>query len=118
MGPDRRRGVALLAAAIVTEVTGTLLLPVSEGFSRPWPAIGVLAGYAVSIVLFSRALRYGLTLGIAYGTLTGCGLASATVLSTAVFGDPVTMTQTVGLLLILAGALALQRPGRSERSPS
>jgi small multidrug resistance pump len=102
----------LLAAAIVTEVAGTLLLRVSEGFTRPLASVGVLAGYAVSIVLFSRVLGRGTALGIAYGTLTGCGLAAAALISTAVFGDPITPLQVVGLLLLSGGVLALQAAPR------
>lgn len=90
------------------------MLPASDGFTRPWAAAGVLAGYAVSIVLFSRAMRYGLSLGIAYGTLTGCGLGSATLLSTGVLAEPLGVVQAVGLGLILLGAVLLQRPAPVE----
>lgn len=114
MCPDSRPVPSwlLLAAAIVTEVAGTLLLRVSEGFTRPPASAGVLVGYAVSIVLFSRVLGRGTALGIAYGTLTGCGLAAAALISTAVFGDPVTPLQVVGLLLLSGGVLALQAAPR------
>lgn len=100
----------LLGAAIACEVLGTLLLHASQGFTRPLASVGVLAGYVVSILLFSRALDHGLSLGVAYGTLTGCGLAAATSLSTVVFGEPVAPLQVGGLVLILVGALGLQAP--------
>lgn len=103
----------LLAAAIVTEVAGTLLLRVSEGFTQPLASAGVLAGYGVSIVLFSRVLGRGTALGIAYGTLTGCGLAAAALFSTVAFGDPITPLQVVGLLLLCGGVLALQAAPRA-----
>ena len=114
MRPDSRPVPSwlLLAAAIVTEVAGTLLLRVSEGFTRPPASAGVLVGYAVSIVLFSRVLGRGTALGIAYGTLTGCGLAAAALISTVVFGDPITPLQVVGLLLLSGGVLALQAAPR------
>lgn len=105
----------LLGSAIVSEVLGTLLLHASEGFTRPLAAVGVLVGYCGAILLFSRALDHGLALGIAYGTLTGCGLVAATVLSTVVFGDPIALLQVVGLVLILLGALALNVPVRGGR---
>jgi small multidrug resistance pump len=104
----------LLAAAIATEVVGTLLLRFSEGFTRPLASVGVLAGYAVSIVLFSRVLDRGVALGIAYGTLTGCGLAAAALLSAVVLGDPLTPAQIVGLVLLAGGVLTLQ----SARKPA
>ena len=107
----------MLAAAITCEVGGTLLLHASQGFTRPPATAGVLAGYTVSILLFSRALDHGLTLGVAYGTLTGCGLVAATVLSTLVFGDPITPLQVAGLGLILVGAIALQMPTTERGRP-
>ncbi|WP_285655564.1 SMR family transporter [Actinomycetospora sp. NBRC 106375] len=103
------RGVVLLAGTVVCEVLGTVSLSASDGFTRPAATLGVLTGYAVAVLLFSRALEHGLPLGIAYGTVTGCGLVSATVLSAAVLGDPVTPVQAGGLALILGGALLLQR---------
>ncbi|MDL5159838.1 DMT family transporter [Actinomycetospora termitidis] len=116
--PERIRGLLLLAASIVCEVGGTLLLHAAQGFTVLLPSLGVLTGYTTSIVLFSRALRYGLTLGIAYGTLTGCGLVVATVSSALLFGDPLAAAQGVGLVLILLGALAMQLGPRSTTGPS
>lgn len=102
------RGLLLLAASVAGEVGGTLLLHAAQGFTSPLPSLGVLAGYVTSILLFSRALEHGLTLGIAYGTLTGCGLVAATVASAVLFGDPLAPAQVAGLALILVGALVLQ----------
>ncbi|WP_433799954.1 DMT family transporter [Actinomycetospora sp. CA-084318] len=113
MRPETAVGLLLLAASIVCEVAGTMLLHASQGFSSPLASLGVLAGYGTSILLFSRALRYGLTLGIAYGTLTGCGLVAATLASTVLFGDPIAPLQFTGLALILLGALTLQTGPRS-----
>lgn len=108
MRPVTIRGPVLLAASIVSEVCGTLLLHASQGFTVLLPSVGVLAGYATSILLFSRALQHGLTLGIAYGTLTGCGLAVATLASALLFDGPLSAVQLVGLALILLGAMVLQ----------
>jgi small multidrug resistance pump len=109
--PGRWRGVALLAAAIACEVGGTFLLRESRGFTAVLPSLGVVGGYCVSIVLFSRALAHELTLGVAYGILIGCGLAAATLLG-ALLGEPLSALQACGLVLVLVGALVLQRdPG-------
>lgn len=99
----------LLALAIATEVVGTLCLRASEGFTRPGPAVGVLAAYAVSLPLFARALHGELGLGVAYGTLTGCGLAAAALLSALLFGEPLSVVQVLGLVVIAVGVLALAR---------
>ncbi|MFF0144720.1 DMT family transporter [Amycolatopsis sulphurea] len=116
MRPERMPALVFLGGAVVTEVGGTLCLRLSDGFTRPWPSLGVLAGYVVSILLFSRITGAGLPLGVAYGILTGCGLAAATLLSLFVFGEPVSLAQADGILLIAAGVAALQRPGPETAS--
>jgi small multidrug resistance pump len=99
----------LLALAVAGEVLGTLCLRASAGFTRPLPALGVLAAYGVSLPLFARALSGGLGLGVAYGTLTACGLAAAALLGVLVFGEPLTATQGAGLALLAAGTVVMTR---------
>lgn len=102
----------LLTLAIALEVAGTLCLRASDGFTQPAPALGVLLGYGISLVFFGRAISGGIGLGVAYGTLTGCGLAAAALLSALVFHEPLTPVQVFGLLVLTTGVLALvrQRP--------
>ena len=107
--PTRSRGPVLLLGTIVCEMLGTLSLPASEGFTRAPGTAGVLAGYTTAILLFSRALDHGLPLGVAYGTVTGCGLVAATALSTVLLHEPVSSAQGAGLALILGGAVLMQR---------
>ncbi|MBO1756145.1 multidrug efflux SMR transporter [Allobranchiibius sp. CTAmp26] len=99
----------LLTLAIALEVAGTLCLRASDGFTRPAPALGVLLGYGISLVFFARAITGGIGLGVAYGTLTGCGLAAAALLSALVFHEPLTLVQVLGLVVLAAGVFALIR---------
>ena len=41
----------LLAGAIVTEVTATVSLKLSDGFTKLWPSIIVLIGYVAAFFL-------------------------------------------------------------------
>jgi len=49
----------LLAGAIIFEVFGTVMLKVSEGFTRLLPAVGVVAGYILSFGLLGLAVFLG-----------------------------------------------------------
>lgn len=99
----------LLVGAVGTEVVGTLALRVSDGFTRPLPTVGTLAGYGVSLWLFSLLLdRGGTALGAAYAVLTGAGLVAATAASVLLFGDPLSTVQALGLVLLGAGVLLVQ----------
>jgi small multidrug resistance pump len=105
----------LLTGAVVTEVAGTLALRLSDGFTRWLPTTATLIGYGVSLWLFSLLLaRGGTALGTAYATLTGVGLAAATVASVWLFRDPLTAVQLVGICVLAAGVLVLQTDGPAE----
>ena len=105
----------LLIGAVATEVAGTLALRVSDGFTRWLPTTATLVGYGVSLWLFSLLLARGRTaLGTAYATLTGVGLAAATVASVWLFDDPLTVVQLLGMGVLAAGVLVLQTGSRAE----
>ncbi len=107
----------LLTGAVVTEVVGTLALRLSDGFTRWAPTAGTLLGYGVSLWLFSLLLdRGGVALGTAYATLTGVGLAAATLASVLLFRDPLTAVQLLGMGVLAAGVLVLQTGGPAERT--
>ncbi|MEI4279693.1 DMT family transporter [Klenkia terrae] len=107
----------LLTGAVVTEVVGTLALRVSDGFTRWLPTAVTLVGYGVSLWLFSLLLdRGGVALGTAYATLTGVGLAAATLASVLLFRDPLTAVQLLGMGVLAAGVLVLQTGGPAERT--
>lgn len=73
----------------------------------------MLLGYGVSLVFFARSISGGIGLGVAYGTLTGCGLAAAALLSALAFNEPLTLVQVLGLAVLAVGVVALIR----RRSP-
>jgi small multidrug resistance pump len=104
----------LLVGAICAEVAGTASLRLSDGLTRPLPAFGVFLGYAIAMVWFARVLDRGVGLGLAYGTLTAVGLLAATGLSAWVFDEPISGLQVAGVLVLLAGLLALQLPQRAQ----
>ncbi len=98
---------AVLAVAIVTEVTGTLALRGAVGRPWGWYAV-VVGGYVVSFVLLAAALEEGLGIGVAYGIWTALGVASTAVLSKVLFGEPLTRTMVLGMALVVAGVALLE----------
>ena len=55
----------ILAVAIVVEVIATTALKPSEGFTRLWPSLVVVAGYGTAIYLLSLTLE-AIPVGIVY----------------------------------------------------
>lgn len=111
------RPALLLVLAIALEVTGTLCLRLSDGFTSVGWTAAVVGGYLTSMFVFARAISLGLPLGVGYATLTGVGLACATVMSLALFAEPLSAVNTAGLVVLLVGVVALQRrgPGADRR---
>ena len=104
-----------LAGAILAEVTGTLSLRFSEGFTRLLPAVLVVVGYGASFYCLSQALTRGMPLGVAYGVWAAAGVTLIALLGVAVLGERLTPVQVVGVVLVIAGVLALEL-GRADHA--
>jgi small multidrug resistance pump len=100
-----------LIGAIGFEVTATLALKLSNGFSRLIPSIVVVIGYVVAFGMLSQALTRGMAIGVAYGVWAAAGVALVAIAGAAFFGEGLTMTQVGGIALIIAGVLALELGG-------
>lgn len=98
----------LLAGAIALEVTGTLSLRASDGFTRWVWAVPVVVGYAASFVLLAVVLKRDIPVGVAYGVWAGAGVAATAVLARFFFGDPFTWLMAAGVVLIGAGVVLLE----------
>ena len=97
-----------LAVAIGTEVTATLALRASAGFSRPLPSIVVVVGYAVAFLALSRSLVHGMEIGVAYAIWAGIGVAVVAVAGVLLFGEQMTPVQALGIVLVVAGVVAVE----------
>jgi small multidrug resistance pump len=53
-----------LSIAIASEVVGTTCLKLSDGFTKLWPSVGVVAAYSVTFVFLALTLKT-LPVGIA-----------------------------------------------------
>jgi len=97
---------------IVAEVVATSALKLSEGFSRLFPSLVVVAGYGVAFYMLALTLRT-LPLGVVYAIWSGIGLALITLVGWFAFGQKLDAAALVGIGLILAGVLVLQLFSRS-----
>ncbi len=98
----------LLAGAIASEVTGTISLRFSEGFSRLVPSILVVVGYAGAFVLLSMVLQRGMALGVAYAVWAAAGVSLVALIGAAFLGESLTPVQIVGLVAVIGGVVALE----------
>ena len=96
----------LLAAAIVTEVAGTLAL--RGAVDRPWLYAVTAVGYVVSFVGLVRLLQDGAPLGVVYGIWSALGVALTAGLSSMLFDEAFTSPMVLGLLLIVGGVVLVE----------
>ncbi|TKV58952.1 multidrug efflux SMR transporter [Nakamurella flava] len=97
-----------LVGAIVSEVTATVSLKLSDGFSRLLPSVLVVVGYGAAFVLLALVLKRGMPLGLAYGIWAAAGVALVALVGAIFLGEGLSGIQIVGLVLVAGGVLALE----------
>ncbi|MBK1696367.1 DMT family transporter [Rhodovibrio salinarum] len=101
---------ALLALAILCEVTATSALKLSDGMTKLGPAAIVVAGYAGAFYLLALSLKT-LPVGFVYALWSGLGIIGVAIVGAAVFGESVSLPKIAGFVLIIAGVALVKGGG-------
>ncbi len=103
---------AYLAIAILTEVVATSCLKASDSFTRLWPSLATVAGYAVSFYFLSLTLRV-IPTGIAYAIWSAVGIVLISLVGWFWFGQRLDAPAMAGMALIIAGVLVINAFSKS-----
>jgi small multidrug resistance pump len=95
-----------LGVAIVSEVVATSALKSSEGFTRLWPTLLVVTGYALAFYFLSLTLRT-IPVGVAYAIWAGLGVALIALVSWIVFDQKLDLPAVIGMVLIVSGVIVM-----------
>jgi small multidrug resistance pump len=95
-----------LGAAIVAEVIATSLLKTSNGFTRLWPSVATVIGYAISFYCLAQTLG-SVPTGVAYAIWSGVGIVLISLIAWLVFGQALDAPALIGMGLIVAGVLVI-----------
>ncbi|MBL8387930.1 MAG: QacE family quaternary ammonium compound efflux SMR transporter [Hydrogenophaga sp.] len=101
-----------LAVAIVAEVIATSMLKVSTGFTRLWPSVATVVGYAISFYCLAQTLG-SLPTGVVYAIWSGVGIVLISLIAWLVFGQSLDGPALAGMGLIIAGVLVINLFSRS-----
>ena len=99
-------GYIYLFFAIIFEVTGTLLLPVSKNFTKPIPSIIIIGLYIFSTYLMTFTLDY-FPIGIVYAIWSAMGIAIVAIVSYFVYSQALQWQAIFGLILVITGVILL-----------
>ena len=92
----------VLFLAIIFEVIGTMLLPVSQNFTKLLPSSILLFSYGISFY-FLAAVTQKLPLSVVYATWSGMGVFTVALLSYIFYKQTLSWQSIVGLFLIVVG---------------
>ncbi|WP_066263038.1 EmrE family multidrug efflux SMR transporter [Hydrogenophaga flava] len=95
-----------LGAAIVAEVIATSLLKTSQGFTRLWPSVATVIGYAISFYCLAQTLG-SVPTGVAYAIWSGVGIVLISLIAWWVFGQTLDGPALLGMGLIIAGVVVI-----------
>ena len=96
-----------LAIAVAFETIGTSAMQASQQFTRLWPSVLVVVGYAISFYFMALTLRL-MPVGIVYALWSGLGIILIALIGYAVFGQKLDLPAIAGLGLIIAGIVVIQ----------
>lgn len=95
-----------LAIAIGSEVIATSALKAADGFTRWFPSLLVVVGYASAFYFLSLCLRT-IPLGVSYAIWSGVGVALVSLIGWALYGQSLDLPAVIGIALIIAGVAVL-----------
>mgnify|MGYP001170449335 CR=1 FL=1 len=93
-----------LLGAIVFEVAGTLMLPITKEFSEIIPTIIMSIFYFASFYFLTLALRV-IPIAIVYACWSGLGVLAIAILSYFIYGQALSWQAVLGLFLIVNGVI-------------
>nr|WP_272506414.1 SMR family transporter [Moraxella bovis] len=97
---------ALLAFAIISEVTGSTFLAKSDGFSKLIPICITLTCFAIAFYLLSHVVRV-IPLGMTYAIWSGVGIVLTALIGIFILKQPLDTPAIIGMAFIVAGVVIM-----------
>ncbi|QGQ93580.1 multidrug efflux SMR transporter [Paenibacillus psychroresistens] len=103
----------LLFLAILFELSGTISMKLSNGFTNLWPSLFLLVFYGLSFFLLSHALKY-IEMSVAYATWSGVGIVAIALVAYFYFHEPFNVTKVMWILIIVIGIIGLNMSSKAH----
>lgn len=102
-----------LGLAILFEVLGTTFMKLSDGLTKPGPAIGMLVFYGIGFLFLALSLKR-LEVSAVYAIWSGVGTALIALIGVLLFKESLTAIKLVSLTLIVFGVIGLNLAGTAQ----
>jgi small multidrug resistance pump len=99
-----------LLLAILSEIVGTTMLRLSDGFSKLLPSVAMVVFYALSFGALSLTLKR-IDVGVAYAVWSALGTALIAAIGVLWFHEPMTALKIISLVAIIGGVVGLYLSG-------
>lgn len=96
-----------LAFAIGLETIATSCLKLSNGFSNILPSVGTVAGYVLSFIFLSFALKT-LDISVAYAIWGAFGILLISIIGVLFFHESMSLLKIISIVLIIFGTVGLR----------
>ncbi|TMV46677.1 multidrug efflux SMR transporter [Paenibacillus mesophilus] len=106
-----------LIAAIVLEVSGTVSMKLSQGFTRAVPSVLLIVFYVASFSSLMMALKK-IEISTAYAIWSGVGIAAISIIGIYWFQESFNWRKLFFILLIVAGVIGLNMSGEAHGASS
>lgn len=100
------KNLLFLGIAIIFETIATSALKSSEQFTKLWPSVITVIGYAATFYFLSLALKT-IPVGIAYAIWSGVGIVLITLVGIFMFKQVPDLPAIIGLTLIVIGVIVI-----------
>lgn len=95
-----------LLIAIISEVIATSSLKASNEFTKLWPSVLVVIGYASAFYFMSLTLKT-IPVGITYAIWSGVGIVLVSITGFFIYKQKLDAPALLGIGLIIAGVLVI-----------
>lgn len=101
---------AYLFLAIISEVSGTTSVKLSQGFTRLTPSVLIFVFYGISLAASSVALKK-IDISVAYAVWSGLGTVLIVSIGAMVFKEPLSAMKIFYIAIIISGVVGLNMSG-------
>jgi len=95
-----------LIVAVIFETFGTACLKASNEFTKLWPSLGVIIGFAGAFYFLALTLRY-MPIGVVYAIWSGLGIVLITLIGLFFFKQSLDAAAYIGIGLIIMGVIVI-----------